>query len=334
LDSAKLKKLQDYSVILTQQAESKEAQGSRNEAAKDYVKLVDVLLLLANEAKDHPTWQQLISRAEFYQKKARTMVDSDQANANQRTLPNQTKQLEQTPERTLPNAAQEKPLLDSTISATTFNPLRRLIGRKVETKSPAEINNSFYTGTTVTPTTISPALPRDNEFKLSSSPILPGNLTSTQSISQTNNVDESVPRSIYSQLLEEKAALQRQVESLRNREREYLATLEQKEREFSERIAQMVPRSEFEELKIRLANTVPRSQYDEALAVSAIPKERYLEIQAQLGQLENKLQNTVSRALMDDLAEYVSFLASTVSTPSEYDEEKQTSEESVSYEER
>jgi hypothetical protein len=326
MDSARLKKLQDYSVILTQQAESKEAAGNKNEAAKDYVKLVDVLLLLANDAKDHPSWQQLITRAESYQKKVRTMVDPGQAEGETQKTPSNVYQVkqpqqEQPTERIPENAPQEKPLSDS--STTGFNPFRKLIGRRSDAKTMIE-NNSPGAGTSGTTTVVS-SWARDLESKQ-----LPANTsqgsTPTQSAIQESN-DDAVPRSAYSQVLEEKAALQKQIEFLRAREKEYLGAIEEKEKEFSQRLSQMVPRSEFEELKSKLANTVPRSQYDEALTISAIPKERYLEIQTQLSELQNKLQNSVSKVLMDDLAEYVSFLASTVS-PTLIEDEENTEETS------
>jgi hypothetical protein len=304
MDSAKLKKLQDYSVVLTQQAESKEAQGSKSEAVKDYVKLVDVLLLLANEAKDHPTWQQLISRAEFYQKKARTMVDPDQKPSN----PYETNQSE----KLSVNESQEKQQSES----SSFNPFRKLpslIGRKSDARSSLE-NNSTAAGTS---TAVISSWAKDLDPKaLSVSTSAQGQQQIT-SVETAKPENEAVPRALYSQLLEEKAALQRQVESLRNREREYLATIEAKEKEFSERISQMVPRSEFEGLKGKLADSASRLEYDKALTIAAIPKERYTELQTQLVDLQNKLQNSISRALLDDLAEYVSFLASTVSSISD-----------------
>ncbi len=268
MDSAKLKKLQDYSVILTQQAESKEAQGNKNEAVKDYVKLVDVLLVLANEAKDHPTWQQLISRAEFYQKKARTMVDPDQAKSSN---PYESKQLEK------PSISEtnEKPVIES---SSSFNPFRRLslMGRKPDAKSSLE-NGTSASGAS---TSVISSWARDLEAKP-----FPTNALHATSIQMPEN--ETVPRALYSQVLEEKTALQKQVDSLRNREKEFLLTLEEKEREFAERISQMVPRSQFEELRAKLADSVPRYEYDQTLQIS--------------------------RAILDDLAEYGSFLASTVS---------------------
>ena len=298
MDAAKLKKLQDYSVILTQQAESKEAQGNKNDAVKDYVKLVDVLLLLANESKDHPTWQQLVNRAEYYQKKVRTMVDPERTSSSS---PLEMKQ--QQPEKVSMNEDKDKPASESSSSFNPFRKLPSLMGRKSDSKSTIESNSSSTGAST---TTVVSSWANDLDPKALSMKANPVQTAVTE--------NEVVPRTLYSQALEEKAALQRQVESLRNREKEFLAALEEKERELSQRISQMVPRSEFEELKGKLAESVPRSQYEEALTISAIPKERYMELHTQLGELQNKLQNSVSRALMDDLAEYVSFLVSTVSS--------------------
>ncbi|MGI0083798.1 MAG: hypothetical protein ACREBQ_01820, partial [Nitrososphaerales archaeon] len=56
MDAAKTKKLEEYATILEKQAQSVESQGNMNEAAKLYVKLIDIFLLLAREAPDHPTW--------------------------------------------------------------------------------------------------------------------------------------------------------------------------------------------------------------------------------------------------------------------------------------
>ena len=301
MDAAKLKKLQDYSVILTQQAESKEAQGNKNEAVKDYVKLVDVLLLLANESKDHPTWQQLVNRAEHYQKKVRTMVDPERAKSS-----NPFEMKQQQPEKVSIDEDKDKPAPESSSGFNPFRKLPSLMGRKSDTKSSIE-NNSSPTGASTT--TVVSSWANDIDPKALSMKVNP--------VQTGVPENEAVPRTLYSQVLEEKTALQRQVESLRNREKEFLAAIEEKEREFSQRISQMVPRSEFEELKGKLAGSVPRSEYEQALTISAIPKERYMELHTQLGELQNKLQNSVSRALMDDLAEYVSFLVSTASPSSD-----------------
>ena len=78
MDAAKTKKLEDYAVVLERQAQSEEFQGNGNEAAKIYVKLIDIFLLLAREAPDHPTWVKYATRAESLQKKTKELI----ANSN------------------------------------------------------------------------------------------------------------------------------------------------------------------------------------------------------------------------------------------------------------
>ena len=67
MDEEKNKKLQQYAVVLTAQAEGEERSGKHDEAIKHYLKLVDVFLVLAAEAQDHNTWLQYIRQAEAYQ---------------------------------------------------------------------------------------------------------------------------------------------------------------------------------------------------------------------------------------------------------------------------
>lgn len=304
MDSAKLKKLQEYSAFLIQQAESKEATGNKSEAVKDYVKLVDVLLLLANETKDHPGWQQLIGRAEYYQKKARSMVGPE--NAGQPMKPSDSYEIKQVPKPT-GNGSQVKSVAQSSYSFNPFRKFPSLIGRKSDAKNPVDADSSDQA-----PNVISSWAKDLNSKSISAS-----SSSETRQVSalQAVNVeDETVPRTLYAKLLDEKATLQREVESLRDREREYLSTIEVKERQFSETISQMVPKSEFEELRAKLADSVPRSEYEQARSISAIPRERYIELQSEITELEVKLQNSVPRMIIDEIADYVSFLVSTVSS--------------------
>ena len=78
MDAEKSKKLQQYAVALNEQAVGEEKSGKTQEAAKHYLKLVDVFLVLAAEAQDHNTWQQYIHQAEVYQNKTRSMIPKDQ----------------------------------------------------------------------------------------------------------------------------------------------------------------------------------------------------------------------------------------------------------------
>ena len=78
MDAEKSKKLQQYAVALNEQATGEEKSGKVQEAAKHYLKLVDVFLVLAAEAQDHNTWQQYIHQAESYQNRARSILPKDQ----------------------------------------------------------------------------------------------------------------------------------------------------------------------------------------------------------------------------------------------------------------
>lgn len=78
MDAAKTKRLEEYATILEKQAQSAESQGNGNEAAKIYVKLIDIFLLLAREASDHPTWAKYATKAETLQKKTKEVI----ANSN------------------------------------------------------------------------------------------------------------------------------------------------------------------------------------------------------------------------------------------------------------
>ncbi len=84
MDTAKTKKLEEYALVLERQAQSEESQGNGNEAAKIYVKLIDIFLLLAREAPDHPTWVKYATRAEGLQKKTKELiVSSNEGNSQQ-----------------------------------------------------------------------------------------------------------------------------------------------------------------------------------------------------------------------------------------------------------
>ncbi len=83
MDAAKTKKLEEYAVVLERQAQSEESQGNGNEAAKIYVKLIDIFLLLAREAPDHPTWVKYATRAESLQKKTKELIASSNSENSQ-----------------------------------------------------------------------------------------------------------------------------------------------------------------------------------------------------------------------------------------------------------
>ncbi len=83
MDVAKTKKLEEYAAVIEKQAQSVESQGNANEAAKLYVKLIDVFLLLAREAPDHPTWVKYSTKAEALQKKTKELIASSNGENSQ-----------------------------------------------------------------------------------------------------------------------------------------------------------------------------------------------------------------------------------------------------------
>ncbi len=313
MDSAKLKKLQDYAAFLTQQAESKESKGEKGEAVKDYVKLVDVLLLLANDAKDHPSWQELIGKAEYYQRKARSMVDPEKGTPTNPSKPSNPYDVRQAGK--FSPTTQEKanpPSSSPSTTSSSHNPFRKfpsLMGKKNE-KGPHSSDTIDQA-----PTSVISTWARDLETK----PLNASSSTQQLSVLQATKKAESqfVARTQYEQLLEEKSKLEKEVQELREREEKYQASLQEQEKAFAQKIAEMVPMAEYEELKAQLAESVPRFEYEQLKAVSAVPKESYIELQNQLMDLEIKLQNSVPKMLIDDIADYISFLVSTVPSLSE-----------------
>ncbi|MCL4519288.1 MAG: hypothetical protein M1587_08840 [Thaumarchaeota archaeon] len=74
MDSAKLKKLEEYVAYLIKKGADEEKSESYEDAIPTYLKLVDVLLLMADAAPSHPYWLKCTDAAEAHQKKIRTLI--------------------------------------------------------------------------------------------------------------------------------------------------------------------------------------------------------------------------------------------------------------------
>lgn len=265
MDSGKLKKLQDYSIVLKSQAESKEAQGNRAEAVKDYVKLVDILLLLANETSDHQVWQRLISQAEEYQRKVRVIADPNFKQERTKSPAYEIKTSDKEPGQT-----------------SILNPFRSLIGKSQDAKTEAS------------QAVAAPGIISSWAKDLNTKPTPP-----PQNMPVQIEKEDSVSFSLYSQLLHEKTVLSEELESIRTKEKEYIATIESKNREISV-------------IKSELSSRIPRSEYDslkESLSKDVVPIEKYIELQKEL---ERRIQNSVPSMILDEMKEYISFLVSTL----------------------
>lgn len=74
MDSSKMSKLLDYAKLLAKEGESLEKDGEEEEAVPKYIKVVDILLILADAAPTYPAWTDYINKAEFYQKRTKILL--------------------------------------------------------------------------------------------------------------------------------------------------------------------------------------------------------------------------------------------------------------------
>jgi hypothetical protein len=82
MDSVKYRKLLDYSAHLEKQGNQFEKENEETEAIPTYIKMVDVLLLLAEVAPDYPSWQRFTGKAEAYQKRIKILISKASAKMN------------------------------------------------------------------------------------------------------------------------------------------------------------------------------------------------------------------------------------------------------------
>jgi hypothetical protein len=74
MDSDKIKKLQNYVLYLSRKGADEEKQGELVDAIGTYLKLVDVLLVMADAMPSYPQWLQCITSAESNQKKIKSLI--------------------------------------------------------------------------------------------------------------------------------------------------------------------------------------------------------------------------------------------------------------------
>lgn len=74
MDLTKFEKLEEYTSILGKKALDEEKNAEIEEAISTYLKLVDVLLVMAEVSPSYPCWVKCTTSAENYQKKIRTLI--------------------------------------------------------------------------------------------------------------------------------------------------------------------------------------------------------------------------------------------------------------------
>lgn len=74
MDSAQLRKLEEYISYLLKKGVDEEKDEDYVEAIPTYLKLVDVLLVMADNAPNHPYWVKCTTSAEVHQKKIKVLI--------------------------------------------------------------------------------------------------------------------------------------------------------------------------------------------------------------------------------------------------------------------
>jgi hypothetical protein len=74
MEPAKFKKLEDYASTLQKKGAGEEASSDFESAIATYLKLVDVLLVMADSAPSYPYWVRCTTSAENHQKKVRSLI--------------------------------------------------------------------------------------------------------------------------------------------------------------------------------------------------------------------------------------------------------------------
>lgn len=344
MDAEKNKKLQQYATILTDQAKEAEQSGKSDEAIKHYLKLVDVFLVLASEAPDHSTWMGYIRQAEVYQTRIKSLVPKDQAtqdiitrippppsdrNANQPSV----RRIDSSPVGTLPPQGVPSTSIKPTSSISKiFKPFQN--NRLESAGIPEDLNASTNLLTPQNPrATIPTAAGPPQPTPAPSSAVATPKPTNAA-------IDERapVPHELYDRLVSENRILHERLQSVIKEADDKAAFLESRNRELEDRMAMMisksdydqlrtefenmVPKHEYDRLKSELTNTVPITHYDQLLdrIANMVPREVYMASEKRVLELEDSLRHSVPLAVIDDIANEVSYVSILAEVPPIVDE--------------
>lgn len=74
VEADKLKRLEEYVSVLGKRGAEEESHGDYSSAIPTYLKLVDVLLVMAEESHGHAYWVRCTNSAENYQRKIKSLI--------------------------------------------------------------------------------------------------------------------------------------------------------------------------------------------------------------------------------------------------------------------
>ena len=364
LDPRRQEKLQELVRTLGSQAQQAEKDGNVDDAARLYIKLVDVLLLLARESGDnHPLWVKYTKQAEAYQAKVKTLISTGKITdnvSNSALFSVASKPPPPVKSGPEPNAAYE----------TSLPSGQQITTAAVEQQSPSTQNKEstfkkifkpFQRSDSVSEfqerqTYVVPEVAQQRSSEPASMPSIRGEPANGGNSTQTF---AGVPYDLFQQTLSESKYYQEKSAALAKERDSLFATLEARERELAELKSSTVLRTDYEALHSQLLqnqtskaqleavtaqlerveeemrNSVPKSQYDDLLTKIShmVPRDVYIEAEVRAARYELELKNTVPKNVLDELASQVSLISTLSSIPLEeaksYPQNHQTRLQSV-----
>jgi hypothetical protein len=336
VEPAKVKKIEEYVVWLTKQAEVEVGKGNDNEAVQHYVKAADILLALASKTADQTVWEKYTKGAEGLQAKAKLIVSAGQKSGKFPVI-------DKTPNPPLALNRAEEPKLTSQAEAKTGR-MSRIFGALGGNNSKPKASEEPQDTESLPPEPITDSQPppKVTEVKVQQSvpePVAPASLPSEplnngpQQESETTNpkklsspkeskkiekkLEASIPYQQYLSLLAENEKLKDRIRSMIPRA-DY-ESLETRNKELNETLGLMVPRDDYERLQERLTEMVPKSMYlDLQRSLTAmVPKEMYIDAEARASNLKAQLDTSVPSRILDDLASRITILGAAASVPGE-----------------
>lgn len=298
---------------MEEQGQAAESEGRNEDAAKTYIKLVDVLLLLARETEDHTKWSEYTKRAEDYQNRVRSLIPPDQEFGA----------------RPIPRAPEQRPQVQKPIQPKQTVPSPPSLDAAAKGGALRKILKPFQHGeeTPMISTARPPALAPTAIIPQSTVPSIQQQKPSEQEI-----MISSLERRLEAAMGEIKS-LKEKLDSAASERENVVLYYESQIRELNERLSVSIPKSEFdmlqsqlsemitkqeyERLKAELSQRVPREEYDDLLSklMDSVPREIYVASELKAAKLEESLKTTLPKKVLDELASEVTLLGMLAKIP-------------------
>jgi chromosome segregation ATPase len=141
--------------------------------------------------------------------------------------------------------------------------------------------------------------------------------------------EKTVPQDVYDQSLAQNKELYEKYQKEIAEKNSELGSIEAKNHELLERIAQMVPRSEYLAIQSHLTDWMPRVKHEEEvqkLREQTVPREQFDRIETKVNELETQLSNSVPRSDFERLMKEIITITNDALTASELENQQQVSQ--------